>query len=206
MKKIVLLVAILSLFIGVAYADSIKTVTLVDGDKGRSCLDSATGALNTIDYAHHETHAGSHYFYKDTATLGENASTSYVIVTPNTTKWAHLTWTATGSAITQADLYEGPAELSGTGAQQTIFNSDRNSTNTSGLKIWDANGGVEPTGTLLYSIKSGSATNQARTPGSSERGNEIILKQNTKYMLRVTSGTASNLTNVLLEFYEHTNR
>lgn len=35
--------------------------------------------------------------------------------------------------------------------------------------------------------------------------NEVILKQNSKYLIRFTSGTADNLCNLLLEWYEHTN-
>lgn len=39
-----------------------------------------------------------------------------------------------------------------------------------------------------------------------DENEEIILKQNTKYILRVTSGTNGNLTNLYLSWYEHTNK
>lgn len=35
---------------------------------------------------------------------------------------------------------------------------------------------------------------------------EKILKQGTKYILRITSGTADNLTNVQIDWYEHINK
>jgi len=33
-----------------------------------------------------------------------------------------------------------------------------------------------------------------------------FMKQNTKYLIRITSGTAGNLTNLALTWYEHTNK
>jgi hypothetical protein len=41
-----------------------------------------------------------------------------------------------------------------------------------------------------------------------EGGNteEIILKKNTAYCLMLVSGTAANLTNVKLEWYEHSDK
>ena len=206
MKKILLLIVILSLLsLGVACADSIRPVTLVDGDKGRSCLDAYTGALNTINYEHHEIHAGSGFFHTGSATLAANASTSYVIQTPDTTKWAHLTFAATGSAITTVDIYES-VDLTGTGAKQTIYNSDRNSSATSGLEIWDAIAPGTVGGTLIWTRSSGGATQQSRVGMSAEHNAEIILKQNTRYMIRITSGTNDNLTNLHMVWYEHQNR
>jgi len=38
------------------------------------------------------------------------------------------------------------------------------------------------------------------------RNAEKVLKQGTKYLIRITSGTASNLTNVQLDWYEHVNK
>lgn len=227
MKKIILLAVLLAFIAFPVYADSIKPVKIVD-DNNDTCIDetnnlvksslydnsgayvvieddSTTGSLKTIDYSHHEVHDSSHFFYKDIATLAANASTSYLIQTPDTTKWAHLTFSATGSAITQADLYEG-GDLSGTGARQVIVNNNRNSNTASGLTIWDSCVDGTTNGTLIYAIKSGASAGASRSPGIAERSNEIILKQNTKYLLRVTSGTNDNLTNLLLEWYEHTNR
>lgn len=168
-------------------------------------MDASTGVQTTIDYEHHEVHAGSHFFYTDSASLNDGLSTSYVIQTPNTTKWAHMTFAATGNAITTVDLYES-IDLTGVGARQTIPNSNRNSASTSGLEIWDAIAPGAPGGTLIWTMKSGSATAQSRAGITTDHSNEIILKQNTRYMIRVTSGTANNLTNLQLEWYEHTDK
>jgi hypothetical protein len=110
----------------------------------------------------------------------------------------------TGSAITQVRIYEA-SDRTGTTAQ-TILNHDRNSANTSGLTIHKSASSGTTDGTLIWQRKSGSATAQARSAGEAEHGMEIILKQNTKYIFKVTSGTNANLTNVLFDWYEHTNR
>lgn len=165
--------------------------------------DGETYALQTIDYEHHETHAGNHFFYTDSVTLGAAATQDYMITTPNTTKWAHFTFRGTGSAITTVQLYEAGDRTGTTG--QTILNSDRNSATVSGLTIHKGTSGGTTDGTMIYTLSSGSSTAQSRQPMAAERGNEIILKQNTKYILRITSGTASNLTNVYFAWYEHTN-
>ena len=167
--------------------------------------DRSTGAATTIEYPHHEVHSGSHFMYTDAVELGSGAVQEYLITTPNTTKWAHMTFFLDGSAITQFELYEG-TDKSGT-TLQTVGNNNRNSATTATVTIHKglAVGGTTD-GALLYKYKGGSSTAQSR--GASESGNngEIILKQNTKYILRVTSGTAANLTNVRLEWYEHTNK
>jgi hypothetical protein len=114
-----------------------------------------------------------------------------------------MTFSATGSAITQVLVYEG-GDRTGTTAQ-TIFNSNRNSSNTSVLVIHKDISAGTTDGTLIWQLKSGAATAQSRTPASAQRSHEKILKQNTKYLIKIISGTNDNLTNLQLNWYEHTN-
>jgi hypothetical protein len=173
----------------------------IDGQVVR--VDQATRSLQMIDYAHHEIHAGSHYMYTDAVELGSGGVQDYLLTTPNTTKWIHMLFDLDGSAITQFDLYEG-SDKTGTTAQ-TPGNSNRNSANTAGLTIHKGTSGGTTDGTLLNRYKGGALSAQSRAGAGSRNDQEIVLKQNTKYILRVTSGTAANLTNVRLEWYEHTN-
>jgi hypothetical protein len=167
-------------------------------------IDLSTHALQIIDYEHHEIHSGSHFFYTDSVEIDSAGTQVYLITTPNTTKWTHMKLNITGSAITQADIYEG-ADRTGT-TLQTAFNNDRNSATTPTTTIHkDVSSGTTD-GTLIYRIKSGSSSAQSRSPLVAERNSEIILKQNTKYLVRITSGTNDNLTNLQLEWYEHTNK
>jgi len=191
-----------------------QQVFQVDAEEGSNALrwvividsptDLSTAAVETIDYAHHEVHAGSHFMYTDAVTLAASATQDYLITTPNTTKWAHMTFHLDGSAITQWQLYEG-ADRSGT-TPQTIGNNNRNSATTATTTIHKGTSGGTTDGVQAYIYKGGAATKQAQTGTEAGNTEEIILKQNTKYILRVTSGTNDNLTNVRLEWYEHTNK
>jgi hypothetical protein len=167
-------------------------------------INPQTHALETIEYEHHEIHAGSHFFYTDKVELNSAATQDYMLTTPNTTKWIHMIFALTGSAITQVDLYEA-GDRNGT-TPQTIYNSNRNSLTAATLAIHKGTSGGTTDGTLIWSMKSGSASGNSRTPLIAERNHEIILKQNTKYILRITSGTNNNLTNCQLQWYEHTNK
>jgi hypothetical protein len=168
-------------------------------------MDPVTRTLQTVDYAHHEIHSGSHFFYADAAELGSAATQDYLITTPNTTRWAHMLFFLDGSAITQWQLFEG-ADKDGT-TPQTVVNSNRNSLTAATTLIHKGTAGGTTDGTQILIYKGGSATGTSRQSGTNTRNDgETILKQNTKYILRVTSGTASNLTNVRLEWYEHVNK
>lgn len=166
--------------------------------------DSATNTLQTIDYPHHEIHSGSNFFYTDSNTLGSGVSNDTMIITPDNTAWAHMTFMATGSAITTVEFFED-TDRTGT-SLKTSYNSNRNSSSTSGLSIYEGTSGGTTNGTLIWGMSSGSASGSSREGLTASHEGEIVLKQNTKYILRVSSGTASNLTNVQLSWYEHTNK
>lgn len=167
-------------------------------------IDASTHSLQVVDYTHHERHGGSAFFYMDSVELGAGGVQNYLITTPNTTKWGHFTFLGSGSAITQIDLYEG-ADRTGTTAQ-TVRNANRNSATTPDITVHKGYSGGATDGTLIWTRKSGSATSQARTGNEGGHEQEIILKQNTKYILRITSSTAANLTNLMLDWYEHTDK
>lgn len=166
-------------------------------------LDKSTNSIQTVDYEHHEIHAGSHFFYTDSVELASAGTQDYMVTTPDSTKWLHMTYALTGSAITQVQLYEA-GDRTGTSVQ-TVFNSDRNSGTTSAATFHKGTSGGTTDGTLIWAMKSGAATVQSRAGMTAERSSEIILKQNTKYLFRITSGTNANLTNTQLSWYEHTN-
>ena len=64
---------------------------------------------------------------------------------------------------------------------------------------------VTTDGTLLSGQSFGVAGNQNKSKsGGAKREQEIILKQNTKYIFRVTSNGAGNIVSYRAEWYEHT--
>ena len=166
-------------------------------------LDRSTGGILTIEYDHHEIHAGSHFMFTDSVELDAAAIQNYLITTPDTTKWCHFTFSATGSAITHVEFFKDTDRIGTT--LQEVFNNNQNSDTVAGLTVHKGVSGGTTDGTRIYTLKSGAAAGASRTPVAFNRGNEIVLKQNTKYIMRVTSGTNDNLTNVEFEWYEHTN-
>jgi len=166
-------------------------------------IDASTRTLQTISYEHHEAHAGSHFFFTDSNTLASGATSEYLMVVPSGTKEPHVIFSLTGSAITQISLVEG-TNAAGVSVC-AIRNSNRNSSTASTCILYKSSiGGSATAGATIYNIRSGAATQQSRAAMAAERSNEIILRNGVTYMFRTLSGTADNLTNIQLEWYEHT--
>jgi hypothetical protein len=158
----------------------------------------ATKAAISIDLSHSKMHSGNHFMYTDCVTLGSGAVQNYVFTTLS--KYSHMSVEFEGSTITSFDIYES-TDRSGT-TLQTIYNSNRNSLTASVNSIHKGSSGGTTDGTKIFCHSGGTSTNQSKGSVSSSTANEIILKLNTKYILRITSGTADNLTNIKLYWYE----
>ena len=169
--------------------------------------DSITHALNTITYEHHEIHDGSHYtFSTGIVDLDNGISKNYILTVPNTTKWPHLVYDIEGVLFTKVEAFENTTHATGT--QFPTFNNNRNSTNIAGLKISNSSGNASD-GDLIYTTSFGISTGPGGkiAGGGGARGErEWILKQNTKYFLKITSLTDNNNISCILEWYEHINK
>lgn len=168
-------------------------------------LDPVSHNTEVITHQHHEVHEGSVYRYADAISLDNGISQDYLFTTPNTTKWAHLTFQMDGSANTSFFLYEGANRIGTT--LQTTFNANRNSSNLATCTVHKSHSGGSTDGVLLLPFASGSGAGLAsRSPAGLHHDEEWTLKQNTKYIFRITSGTNTNLCNIILSWYEHTNK
>lgn len=182
-----------------------KTYNSVLGTYDNFRADGQTRALQTIDYAHHEIHAGSHYYRTFSATVASGAVQYYLLdIASAGLKYPHMSFEFNGTAITKFEIFEDSTK-SGDGDKILPLNNDRNSTNTSIIELYDAIGEEGDEGTLIWEHSAGTATQQSRSAASSEQATELVLKNNTKYLIKITSGTDGNLVNVTLEWYEHTN-
>lgn len=181
------------------------TILLGDGTEYVR-IDAATGALNIVDYAHHEVHGGSHYYAYVDATIQNTENIAIAVTTPDTTKWSHLLWVFNSSDVAIFDVLEDVTSFAG-GSAFTPFNNDRNSSKTSGNTVLTGVTGVDaitPTGgTEIFEDTLKAGFKQGETGG---RDSEIILKQNSNYLFRLTSGANSNTLSLVLEWYEHTNK
>lgn len=181
--------------------DSLLWGTTEEGEQIKVRADELSKALIAIPFEHAQVHEGEHFFYTDPVTLGSAGTQDYIFTTPDLVSLrCHMLWQADGTAVTTFQVYEGTAR-SGS-ALQTAFNSKRDSLNIAKATVHKgSSAGAD--GTLIWAYAAGSAQGSSRVPSAAERADEMILKPNTKYLFRVTSGTASNLCNVKFLWYEH---
>jgi len=170
-------------------------------------LDKTTRALSTIDYAHHEAHEGDGYFAIYSAVKNDTATIEVYVLTPNTTKWAHMLIAVECSLAGTAQLWEGTTKTYVSGNQIVPFDRNRNSAKTSGLTICHTPDGSE-TGTASMTQYVGATASGGRVAVGGATGSEreeFILKQNTAYLIRGTSRADGNAISIALSWYEHTN-
>jgi hypothetical protein len=175
-----------------------------------NAVDGVTTAIRTVAYEHHEIHSGSHYFVSSYADLAINHVLQFTWQMPDTTKWIHWTWSIDTEAETLWQIYEGGTITNPLANAFTPLNNNRNSSNTSGTtmryedhaNLANANGDVDVSGALL--LATGITGAGKTSSGNDERSNEIILKQNTLYVLRATA-TAAGYIDFNMQWYEHTN-
>jgi hypothetical protein len=169
-------------------------------------IDGSTHSQTIIDYAHHEIHSGSYFRSGMNYSLANGEVATFGLVTPNTTKWLHMTWDLVASADGTFALLEDVTSFAG-GASVTPINHNRNSATVStatctkgmtGSDLITPTGGTQILGATLSTGK-GSVVSRGTT-------GEFILKQNSKYLFRYTNGTSANIVSLILEWYEHTDK
>jgi hypothetical protein len=185
-------------------SDDITIKGLVGTNEPRELrADLSTHTLQTIDYTHHEIHAGSHFYYTDKNEIASAGTQLWVIsTTAMDGDEAHMLFAFDGSAITQFDIYEDTTRTGTTDV--ATFNSNRNSTSTADLIVYKGASTDGADGTLVWTYKGGAASAQSKAGATSRSDGEKILKDAAKYLIRYTSGTNNNLTNLILNWYEHT--
>ena len=116
-------------------------------------------------------------------------------------KRLHFGYQIGGSGVTILEIFES-ADRVGTDPQ-TIINRERESASVSVATLHKGISGGTTDGTRIVWRKEGRSTGGAlgATIGTSL---ERILKRNTKYLLRLTSGSAGNDISIEWDWYEHT--
>ena len=181
-------------------------LTTIDADTSslqsnlNNAIDSMTSVIKTIDYGHSEIHNGDTFFWKSYSTIANNVEKNFIIVTPNTTKHSHFVFDARSSNTMTIGLYEGATYTAETGTARTPFNANRNSA-TASVNTLIEDPTILTVGTVLVGDQITGGTEGSMANISRD---EIILKQNTIYLLRLTSRTPGNIIGWKLEWYEHT--
>ena len=174
-----------------AESEAISKVTDIDGLK-RICVDSAASGTSDPTTV---VQAGNAFFLTAGAVLTVASGTFYdVMIITGTTKEIHLKDVSVNvlknaaSGNTQFRLYEAPTTTAN-GSASTIFNSNRRK---DGVVLPDFTAYVNPTVTALGTILLNYLThNDWETYVAPSYTNtwEIVLKTNTKYLLRFFNNT-----------------
>lgn len=157
-------------------------------------------AITTIDYAHHEIHEGSSFTASFQQDIANGGNMDILIVTPNSTKYAHFTYALEVELETNMFLYEGA--IATAGAAVVAYNRDRNNLTAATVVVTSTPTGITTGSTIIRQNHYGTG----KTAGGDDRTvNEFILKKNTKYLLRLTNlvANATNYCSVRLNWYEH---
>ncbi|MCF7861162.1 hypothetical protein K9M79_02865 [Candidatus Woesearchaeota archaeon] len=175
----------------------------INYESGKSGIDSSTETLQTINYEHHEIHSGSHYNYcdYDITPLGSGDTIEFILTTPDTTTWTHFSFQVFSSTGATIELYEGASGITG-GTAITPRNNNRNHADSSTITLLKDPTAITSDGTRAAGFLAGAN----RDGGSIERDKENVLKQNTIYLLRITSLAASNNISWCAEWYEHADK
>ena len=189
-----------------------------------SNVDSATGAVNTIDYEHHEIHSGSSFtqHYTNTTTNDDNHRTGIGFTTADSAKWMHITIEVTATHPAEVFLLEAPTIDADPGTNIAVLNRNRNIINTSSAGSLEAvpatdevttlneaqfaaatfSGGAE----LEYMLLAGGGGPKA--VGGAGRGEqEWVLAPKTKYVIYIKNVGANINTHLIhIDWYAHTNK
>ena len=169
-------------------------------------IDASTEALMTITYAHHETHAGSHFNYRDAYPLAKLGVVEHLFITPDTTKWAHMIFgiETTGGQV-DVEIFEAPT-VTANGTLESVINRNRNSVAVNTTLLYHAPT-VTADGTPMSLQTYGSSSKAKSLGGGSRDSEEIVLKQNTLYLVRTTEQNVDvSIVNIDFDWYEHTDR
>lgn len=183
------------------------------GNASRVVSDVYTGGLVDIDPSHLAIHESRHYTASRVVDVAGAGTALYLIACLSTaTVGVHFAMNLITELEAQIDIYEGTT-VSANGTAVNIFNRNRKSgTNPTGsgmVSIFHTPT-VTADGTLIYTSHAGTQTgpgNQGGGSGFNTRGDsELILKDSTLYLVRITNAHATNANQVAIDFewYEQT--
>ena len=184
-------------FTGSVDEQGITQVKITDGTSDAS-IDGSTATLQTIEYEHHEIHAGTHYFVAGYESEDNGGTVEFVFTTPDTDEEQHLTFEVVGTQNTTLDVYKGSTSIEG-GSSVTPINNNGRSSNTSNVTVLKDPASITD-GNLIFSQSSGAN----KSVGIIARDREVVLDRDSTYLFRLTSGGNSNIINWNAEWYEHT--
>ena len=188
---------------------------LTDATSGRTAaLDGMTDAQQTIDYVHHETHAGSGFhaqIYSASA-----AAVSLAFKTPAGTKRAHMVFSFASESKAHLTIAEGATWTTNTGTRVAPVNQKRVAAPTASMLLEDktATPAFTANGVLSGVTEVGAGTalrtiyvfGERKVGGEGLHSAEIILMPDQTYKMTLTSDDGAKALILHLDWYEHTDK
>lgn len=165
-------------------------------------LDSTGDYPVVIESEHHKIHEGKHFSCQDVDSDVDGVK-YWHIKTPNTATRIHLVFKTILSKNGLVELYKAP-NLNTNGIALTMFNDDDNSSNTpEALCYKDPD--VNTDGTTRRAVNvigTDSASPIGASGGLTARSDEIILEQNTSYIIKATALNTNTRISNCFKWYE----
>jgi len=155
-----------------------------------------------IENQHFAIHEGKHFYYRNVVTLANGESKLFAAIVNDSGIVPHTTVQANSSGEATIDIYENPT-LTDNGTAATLRNRNRNKTDGADcVTLYDT-----PTASADGNLIEASRFGEGRdTIGQSRSDNELILKENTSYLMRITNQTTATIyVSLLFDLYEHPN-
>lgn len=207
MKLIIILLLIsLSAFASLFQFDSNDSLMVNVNNQPAITFDDKSGGLITTNSSYIPLLTGDQYFYDvkdDDVDIG--APKFYMIIPPNNGTRIYIQMAVTGNNAVEVDLYEDATyHTNGNNDSGNIFNSDRNSAKTSTVEVFqDTN--VNNEGTLLRAGLLGSDVRLTASAGSGARTDQLVLKQNSNYILKISALVDNTTIGINFVYYEELN-
>jgi hypothetical protein len=159
--------------------------------------DSLTGARLSIDYPHHEIHAGNHYTVSYSKALSAGSVLAVLITSPAIGNM-HVTAGMQTSLSGTFTFSQNPS--TSVGSTLTIWNNNLTSANTSG-SVFIGTPSITTVGTTISTFILGTNDKQNGVGGTADSRNEFILATSTSYLLAFTANATSTYSSINVSYY-----
>ena len=146
------------------------------------------GIVVTEDISHYLIHEGRRFFIAGYETENVGAVIEFVVTTPDTDVDIRMRFKIGGTQQTTMQIYRDPTGVVG-GTPGVPINNNEKSNIASVLTVVKDPAAIGGDGTLIY----GQSVGGNRETGLLEEKEEMILRRNTSYLYRMTSGANGNV-------------
>lgn len=162
-------------------------------------IDHSSNSVKMIDETHAKIHEGKHCKFEDYRILS-SSETKYFLLYTDGKEFHFNYYFSFESGEGEFIIYENPTFDNVGILLNNVFNSNRNS-NISTVGVLYEDPSITNEGTQLFRMRLGAK----RTSGEISRGdNEIILKNNTYYLIKIVNHiTSNNIVNLRFVGYEN---